>query len=79
LAIVTTLGEMRWTFFGAADECINKRTAKSCGPDASTLASSCAKQVSRGDGGNKADHRGEHEASCNTIAQGMSDDATYLW
>src|ERR1700723_1590915 len=39
------------------------RTAKSCGPGISTLISSCAKEVSRSDGDNKADHRGEHEAA----------------
>jgi hypothetical protein len=46
------------------------RTAKSCGPDASTLASSLREEaqatVTR-----KPDHRGEHEISRKTIARGM--------
>jgi hypothetical protein len=48
------------------------RTAKSCGPDASVLASSPAEvrepdradvRIPRGDGGKKADHRGEREGN----------------
>ena len=39
---------------GAADESAISRTAKSCGPDAPTLASSLAEATPRGDGGNKA-------------------------
>src|SRR6202035_4394949 len=38
------------------------RTAKTCGPDASTLASSWRINP-HNDGGNKADHRGEHGIS----------------
>jgi hypothetical protein len=38
------------------------RTAKTCGPDASVLASSLRK-LSAGDGGKKADHRGERGIS----------------
>ena len=50
------------------------RTAKSCGPDAAVLASSCAEfQTLRGDGGKRAVHRGEHEVSRKTIAQGRPD------
>src|SRR6202020_1001786 len=79
MAIVQNVGcGMRWTRTCQLTS-DGARTAKSCGPDASKPAPSCAKEVSRSDGGNKADHRGEHEASRNTIAQGMSDDATYLW
>ena len=50
--------------FGARDECTNKRTAKSCGLDASTLAltrdnaSHCAGMVTR-----KPDHQREHEGN----------------
>ena len=48
------------------------RTAKSCGPDAAVLASSCARaRASRSDGGKRAVHRGEHEASRKATAQGM--------
>src|ERR1700722_700742 len=39
---------------GAADESATLRTAKSCGPDAPTLASSFAEATPRGDGGKKA-------------------------
>src|SRR5437870_13614716 len=46
------------------------RTAKSCGPDAAVLASSCADSFLRGDGGKRAVHRGEHEVSRKAIAQG---------
>jgi hypothetical protein len=40
-----------------------KRTAKTCGPDASTLASSLRKATSAGDGGKRADLRGERAIS----------------
>ena len=47
------------------------RTAKSCGPDAAVLASSCAKaRALRGDGGKRAVHRGDHEVSRKATAQG---------
>src|SRR5882757_11486297 len=49
------------------------RTAKSCGPDAAVLASSLA-ELSEGDGGKKADHRGDHEGNRKTIARGMPGD-----
>jgi hypothetical protein len=53
------------------------RTVKSCGPDASTLASSRRDNplamVAR-----QPDHQGEREESRKTIAQGMSVDATCL-
>src|SRR6202042_3495938 len=39
---------------GAADESADLRTAKSCGPDAPTLASSFAEATPRGDGGKRA-------------------------
>ena len=39
---------------GAADESAYLRTAKSCGPDAPTLASSCRRRDLRGDGGKQA-------------------------
>ena len=48
-----TRGGMRWTLLGTADERCRTRTAKSCGPDASTLASSFAGQP-QSDGDNQA-------------------------
>src|ERR1700722_17631706 len=42
---------------GADDESACSRTAKTCGPDAPTLASSLRSDP-RNDGGKKADHRG---------------------
>src|SRR2546425_420392 len=66
---------MRWTLWRQAfftpDETPG-RTAKSCGPDAATLASSLW-DVSAGDGDNKPAHRGEREVSRKAIAQGMSE------
>ena len=49
------------------------RTAKSCGPDAPTLASSCdeANRFTRATVTTKPGHRGEHEGNRKTIAQGM--------
>jgi len=55
-----TCGGMRWTQMAAKDERCRSRTAKSCGPDAPTLASSSREaKLLRGDGGKKAVHRGE--------------------
>src|SRR5438445_319302 len=64
---------MRWTP-RCRRRTVLKRTAKTCGPDASVLASS-SREASffGGDGGKKADHRGEHDISRKAIAQGMSD------
>ena len=51
-----------------------KRTAKTCGPDAAVLASSCPGVHALGaDGGKRAVLRGEHVISRKAIAQGMSD------
>jgi hypothetical protein len=47
-----------------------QRTAKSCGPDAATLASSRLGGVPLATVAKKAAHRGEHEISCKTIARG---------
>ena len=47
------------------------RTAKSCGPDAPTLASSLAGSIPQATVANKPGHRGEHEVSRKTIARGM--------
>ena len=62
----------------AQDERRAWRTAKSCGPDAAVLASSLRMRIDPNgsnaafadDGGKKAVHRGEHEVSRRTIAQG---------
>ena len=56
---------------GAADESAFSRTAKSCGPDASTLASSRRESFPPATVTNKPDRRGEHEVSRKTIARGM--------
>jgi hypothetical protein len=61
LAIVTDAGRDAVDVGCAFDERRVTRTAKSCGPDASMLASS--RRVSAGDGGKKADHRGERGIS----------------
>jgi hypothetical protein len=44
--------------------CASMRTAKSCGPDASTPASSCVNRFRAATVTRKPDHRGEHEVSC---------------
>jgi hypothetical protein len=50
---------------GAADESAYLRTAKSCGPDASTPASSLTEEIFRAATvTRKPDHRGEDEISC---------------
>jgi len=53
-AIVTDVGRGAVDAGGAADESADLRTAKSCGPDASTPASSFAELTPRGDGDKKA-------------------------
>jgi len=47
------------------------RTAKACGPDAPVLASSSRQATFAGDGGKKADRRGERATGVKTIARGM--------
>jgi hypothetical protein len=71
-AIVTDVGGgMRWTLWRGKTNA-RRRTVKSCGPDASTPASSSWEAsflgvtVTR-----KPDHRGDHEVSRKTIARGM--------
>ena len=57
------------------DEGACMRTAKSCGPDAPTLASSSlGSKLLASDGGKKAGHRGERGISRKTIARGMPGD-----
>ena len=54
-----------------ADERAGSRTAKSCGSDAPTLASSWRKKFPQATVANKPGHRGEHEGNHKTIARGM--------
>ena len=57
---------------GALDEQLRMRTAKSCGPDASTPASSPGEtRFSRVTVTRKPDRRGEYDISRKTIARGM--------
>jgi hypothetical protein len=49
------------------------RTAKSCGPDASTLAFKSREGIREVTVTKTPDHRGEHEVSRKTIARGMPD------
>ena len=78
LAIVTNVGRDAVDDFAPEDERRKKRTAKSCGPDAPTLASS-ERQHPLMTGTIKPGPRGELEVSRNTIAQGMPDRSAYLW
>jgi hypothetical protein len=55
-------GGMRWTLIALRTNAL-ERTAKSCGPDAPTLASSSRKQLSRATVANKPGHRGEYEGN----------------
>jgi hypothetical protein len=49
--------------FDAQDERMDRRTAKSCGPDASTLASSRQKRFPPMMVTKKPDHQGDHEGN----------------
>jgi hypothetical protein len=64
---------------GATDESAYLRTAKSCGPDAPTLASSWRKSFLLATGANKPGPRGEREISRKTIAQGRPGVPVNLW
>jgi hypothetical protein len=66
-----TRGWMRWTLGGASDEGARSRMAKACGPDTSALVSSSRELVPAGDGGKKADHRGDHVISRKPLRAGM--------
>jgi hypothetical protein len=68
-AHVTNAGRDAVDADGAFDERRVMRTAKSCGPDAPTLASSRRRQPTTV--ANKPGHRGEHEVTVKTIARGM--------
>jgi hypothetical protein len=56
---------------GAFDEQHVRRTAKSCGSDAPTLASSWRKYFRQTTVTTKPGHREEHEGNRKTIARGM--------
>src|ERR1700675_2855421 len=47
-------GEMRWTQAAQLTRALRRRTAKSCGPDVSTLASSLVEATPQDDGDKKA-------------------------
>ena len=69
--IVTNVGRDAVDAEFAKDERNRSRTAKSCGPDAPVAGVKLlGSKLLRGDGGKKADHRGEREVSRKTIAQG---------
>jgi len=71
IAIVTDAGLDAMDVSGATDESAHLRTEKSCGPDASTLASSSRKQVFAGDGDKKSPIAGEStKETVKTIACG---------
>jgi len=72
-AIVTNVRRDAVDAVAMQDERGCSRTAKPCGPGAPMLASSFVGQVLRSDGGKKAGHRGDHEVSRKTTAQGRPD------
>jgi hypothetical protein len=74
IAIVTDVGAGCGGRGRRFDEGVCARTVKSCGPDASTLASSWWKSFSANDGGKKARSPGRVRISRKTIAWGMSGD-----
>jgi hypothetical protein len=74
LAIVTDAGRDAVDAGGAKDEGADLRTAKSCGSDASTPASSLREEA-QATVTKKPDRRGEHEISRKTIARGMPGDS----
>jgi hypothetical protein len=62
---------MRWTQAALLTRVLTLRTAKSCGPDAPTLASNWLKKFQSMTVATKPGHRGEREATVKTIARGM--------
>jgi hypothetical protein len=62
-AVVTDAGRDAVDAGGAADESAGLRTAKSCGPDASTLAFKSAQETAPVMVTKKPDHRGEREGN----------------
>src|SRR5207237_5316338 len=75
-----TLGEMRWTLWLSQDERCLRRTAKPCGPDAPTLASSfagsdsCEATVAKEPG-----HRGERGISRKPSSREGRGGSSNLW
>jgi hypothetical protein len=63
IAIVTDAGWDAVDASGASDEGADLRTAKSCGSDASTLASSFAEMIREATVTRKPDHREEREGN----------------
>ena|SRR5580692_9774097 len=62
-AVVTDAGRDAVDAGGAADESAGLRTAKSCGPDASTLAFKSAQETAPVTVTKEPDHRGEREGN----------------
>jgi hypothetical protein len=71
IAIVTDAGLDAMDAGCASDEGALLRMAKACGPDTSVLVSSSREVIPAGDGGNKADHRGEPAISRKPSRAGM--------
>src|SRR5438046_7031854 len=63
---------MLWRQVLAPGENVSRRTAKSCGPGAATLASSRVVSPMPATVAKQAAHRGEHEVSRKAIARGKS-------
>ena len=63
IAIVTNAGRDAVDAGGASDEGVGLRTAKSCGPDASTLAFKLVAATPLATVTRKPDHRGEREGN----------------
>jgi hypothetical protein len=74
IAIVTDAGWDAVDAGGATDESACRRTAKSCGPDASTPASSRRENIPPATVTRKPDRRGEHEISRKPLRAGMPGD-----
>jgi hypothetical protein len=71
IAIVTDAGLDAMDAGCASDEGALLRMAKACGPDTSVLVSSSREVIPAGDGGKKADHRGEPVISRKPLRAGM--------
>ena len=71
IAIVTDAGLDAMDAGSASDEGARSRMAKACGPDTSVLVSSSREVIPAGDGGKKADHRGDHVISRKPSRAGM--------
>jgi hypothetical protein len=77
-AIVTTRGAgMRWPF-GSRETNAAWPDVKSCGPGTPTLVPS-RQMILPATVANKPGHRGDHDISAKTAAQGMPDVRLILW